>query len=103
MITIGRRHCSIAFMASNPWAEARRTLQVVNLAQRAGFDVAHVSMLNRPGFRNRVYQGLAARPVRYRSGLRWRFCESLALRSWRIGVNSRNTRSASGKWETTRD
>ena len=38
----------------------RRTLQVVKLAQRAGFDVAHVSTLNLPGFRNRVYNGLAA-------------------------------------------
>ena len=38
----------------------RRTLQVVKLAQRAGFDVAHVSLLNLPGFRNRVYNGLAA-------------------------------------------
>ena len=38
----------------------RRTIQVVDLARRAGFDVAHVSMLNRPEFRNRVYQGLAA-------------------------------------------
>jgi len=38
----------------------RRTLQVVTLAQRAGFDVAHVSMLSLPGFRNRVFNGLAA-------------------------------------------
>ena len=38
----------------------RRTLQIVKLAQRAGFDVAHVSLLNLPGFRNRVYNGLAA-------------------------------------------
>ena len=38
----------------------RRTLQVVKLAQRAGFDVAHVSLLNLPGFRNRVCNGLAA-------------------------------------------
>jgi hypothetical protein len=38
----------------------RRTLQIITLAQRAGFDVAHVSVANQPGFRNRVYTGIAA-------------------------------------------
>ena len=83
----------------------RRTLQVVTLAQRAGFDVAHVSILNRPEFRNRVCQGFAASfhcrlPVR----------PSLeALRELGIAVLSyrRQLQEAHDPrlvlWETTRD
>jgi hypothetical protein len=83
----------------------RRTLQVVTLAQRAGFDVAHVSILNRPEFRNRVCLGFAASlhcrlPVR----------PSLqALRELGIAVLSyrRQLQEAHDPrlvlWETTRD
>jgi len=83
----------------------RRTLQVVTLAQRAGFDVAHVPIANRPEFRNRVCLGFAASfhcrlPVR----------PSLeALRELGIAVLSyrRQLQEAHDPrvvlWETTRD
>jgi glycosyltransferase involved in cell wall biosynthesis len=83
----------------------RRTLQVVNLAQRAGFDLAHVSMVNVPEFRNRVYEGLAA-AVRCRLPVR----PSLeVLRDLGIAVlayrhqfqDAHNPRLV--LWETTRD